>query len=134
MITTLVSIILLLTIFKKTIIKKEFFKISLYEQIITIFLCVIGTMLTRFLPFLIFLPKRPIPKYIQYLGDILTSALFGTLVIYSLKDINVLSGNYGIPELISIFIVAFIHLWKRKMMLSIVSGTATYMILIQFIF
>ena len=41
---------------------------TLTEQIITIAMCVLGTMATRFLPFLIFSEKRPTPRYVQYLG------------------------------------------------------------------
>lgn len=33
--------------------------------------CVLGTMLTRFLPFLLFGSNRPTPKYVQYLGRML---------------------------------------------------------------
>ena len=70
---------------------------SISEQIITIFLCALGTMATRFLPFLIFSGEKPAPKYIQYLGKALPSAIFGMLVIYCLKNVNILSGSHGVP-------------------------------------
>ena len=54
------------------------------QQIITIALCVAGTMLTRFLPFAVFNGKRPTPRYIQYLGKVLPGAVFSILVIYCL--------------------------------------------------
>ncbi len=54
------------------------------EQIITIALCVMGTMATRFLPFVIFNTKRQTPKYIQYLGKVLPGAIFSMLDIYCL--------------------------------------------------
>ena len=107
---------------------------TLTEQIVTIALVVLGTMTTRFLPFLVFLPGKPTPKYIQYLGKVLPSAVFGLLVVYSLKDVNILAGSHGIPELISISLVVALHLWKRQMLLSIAGGTVCYMLLVQFVF
>lgn len=107
---------------------------TLTEQIITIAICVLGTMATRFLPFLIFSSKRPTPKYVQYLGKALPSAIFGMLVIYCLKNVKVLEGSHGLPELLGIVVTAGIHLWKRNMLLSIATGTICYMLLIQLVF
>lgn len=104
------------------------------QQMITIGLIVLGTMVTRFLPFLLFPVGRPTPKYIQYLGKVLPSAVFGLLVIYCLRNVNVLSGNHGIPELISIGVVILLHIWKRQMLLSIAGGTVCYMLLVQMFF
>lgn len=91
-------------------------------------------MITRFLPFLLFPAGRPTPKFIQYLGNMLPAAALGMLVIYCLKDVRLLQGNHGLPELISIAVVAGLHCWKRKMLLSIAAGTVCYMLLIQFVF
>lgn len=106
----------------------------LSQQIITIGMVVLGTILTRFLPFILFPAGKPTPKYIQYLGKVLPSAVFGLLVIYCLKNVDVLSGSHGIPELLSIAIVVVLHIWKRQMLLSIAGGTVCYMLLVQFIF
>lgn len=107
---------------------------SLTQQIIIISVCVIGTMLTRFLPFLIFSSKKPTPAYVQYLGKALPSAIFGMLIIYCLKDISILKDSRGIPELLSIVFVCILHIWKRQMLVSIAGGTILYMLLIQFVF
>lgn len=104
------------------------------EQIITIVICVLGTMLTRFLPFLVFSSKKPTPKYIVYLGKALPCAVFGMLVVYSLKNVSLLSGTHGIPELIAIGITAGLHLWKKQMLLSVAGGTIAYMLLVQLVF
>ena len=104
------------------------------QQIITIGMVIFGTMLTRFLPFLLFPAGKPTPKYIQYLGKVLPAAVFGLLVIYSLKDVSLFAGSHGIPELISIAVVIGLHLWKRQMLLSIAGGTVCYMLLVQFVF
>lgn len=107
---------------------------SISQQIITITLCVVGTMTTRFLPFLVFSSKKPTPKYIQYLGNALPSAIFGMLVIYCLKNVNIVAGSHGIPELISILVTVVLHKWKRQMLLSIAGGTVCYMLLVQLVF
>ena len=104
------------------------------QQIITIALCVAGTMLTRFLPFLVFSPRKETPKYIQYLGKALPCAIFGMLVVYCLKNVSLLSGSHGLPELIAIAVTIALHLWRKQMLLSIAGGTACYMILVQFLF
>ncbi|HJD47020.1 MAG TPA: branched-chain amino acid transporter permease [Candidatus Mediterraneibacter norfolkensis] len=107
---------------------------TLTQQIITVAMVVLGTAVTRFLPFLVFPSGKPTPKYVQFLGKFLPAAVFGLLVIYSLKDVNVFSGSHGIPEMISILLVIALHVWKRQMLLSIAGGTVCYMLLVQFVF
>ena len=104
---------------------------TLTHQILTIAMVVLGTALTRFLPFLIFPSGKPTPKYIQYLGRFLPAAVFGLLVVYCLRNVDLLSGSHGIPELLSILLVIGLHVWKRQMLLSIAGGTIFYMILVQ---
>lgn len=107
---------------------------TLTERIITVAVIVFGTMLTRFLPFLVFPAGKPTPDYIKYLGRVLPAAVFGMLVIYCLKDVSFLTGSRGLPELIAIAVVAVLHKWKRQMLLSIAGGTVCYMLLVQTIF
>jgi len=104
------------------------------QQIITIIMVILGTMITRFLPFIIFPAGKPVPKYVKYLGKFLPAAVFGLLIIYCLKDVSIFTGSHGIPELISIAVVVGLHLWKRNMLLSIAGGTVCYMLLVQFVF
>lgn len=104
------------------------------QQLLTIAAVVLGTMATRFLPFLLFPAGKPTPKYIQYLGKALPAAVFGLLVVYCLRNVTPFSGSHGLPELISIVLVVILHLWKRQMLLSIAGGTICYMALVQTIF
>lgn len=104
------------------------------QHIITIAAVVLGTMVTRFLPFILFPAGRPTPKYVQYLGKVLPAAALGLLVIYCLKDVNFLGGSHGLPELIAMAIVTALHFWKRNMLLSISVGTVVYMLLVQLVF
>ena len=91
-------------------------------------------MLTRFLPFILFNEKRKTPTFIQYVGKYLPSAVFGMLVVYCLKNIQIFQGTHGIPEMISVIITDILHIWKRQMLFSITGGTVCYMLLIHFIF
>lgn len=107
---------------------------TLTQQLITIAMIVLGTALTRYLPFMLFPAGKQTPPYVRYLGKVLPSAVFGLLVIYCLRNVNVLGGTYGIPELLAITLVIVLHLWKRQMLLSIAGGTIFYMILVQILF
>ena len=107
---------------------------TLTQQILTIGICVLGTMATRFLPFLLFSSKKPTPGYIRYLGKALPAAIFGMLVVYCLKNVNILTGSHGLPEFLAIAFVVALHLWKRQMLLSISGGTVCYMLLVQIVF
>ena len=104
------------------------------QKIITIAVVVLGTMTTRFLPFLVFPAGKKTPPYVQYLGKVLPAAALGMLVIYCLKDVSVFTGMHAVPELISIAVVTILHFWKREMLLSIAGGTIVYMLLVQFVF
>ena len=107
---------------------------TLAEEIITIGMCVLATLITRFLPFLVFSEKKKTPKFIEYLGKALPAAIFALLVVYCLKNVDITFGSHGIPEFISVAVVAGLHLWKRKILLSMAGGTFCYMFLVQFIF
>ena len=99
-----------------------------------IVVAVLVTMLTRFLPFLIFGKKGKTPPFITDLGKVLPFAIMGMLVVYCLKDITPIAYPYGIPELLGCLAVVGLHIWKRNTLLSIGGGTVLYMLLVQFIF
>ena len=107
---------------------------TLLEQVVTVGVCVLGTVTTRALPFLVFSEGRPTPKFVQYLGKALPAAIFGMLVVYCLKNVDLLAGSHGLPEFIGIAVTAALHLWRRQMLLSIAGGTVCYMLLVQFVF
>ena len=107
---------------------------TITQKILTISICIAGTMLTRFLPLFVFSSKKPTPQYIQYLGKALPCAIFGMLVVYCLKNVTILEGTHSIPEAIAIIAVILVHILKRQMLLSIAVGTICYMILVQCVF
>ncbi len=90
------------------------------------------TILLRAAPFLVF--KKKTPAYITYLGQVLPAAIIGMLVIYCLKDVKILSAPFGAPELIAGALIIALQAWKRNVLLSILAGTAVYMLLTQLVF
>lgn len=93
-----------------------------------------ATLITRFLPFLLFPAGKEIPNYVEYLGKTLPYATIGLLVVYCLKDVRVSGASRGIPELIAITVIVVLHWWKGNSLLSIGAGTAVYMALVQVVF
>jgi len=85
----------------------------------------LGTVLTRFLPFLIFRPDKETPRYILKLGEVLPYAVIGLLVVYCLKGISLTTVPYGLNEFIAILVIVVLHLWRKNTLLSIFAGTVT---------
>ncbi|WP_343209617.1 branched-chain amino acid transporter permease [Anaerolentibacter hominis] len=94
----------------------------------------LGTILTRFLPFLLFPDRKTPPRYISYLGKVLPCAVIGLLVVYCLKNITFTALGGWLPELIAIGSIVLLHSWKKNTLLSIAGGTVIYMLLVQFVF
>lgn len=93
-----------------------------------------ATFLLRVLPFLVFGENRKTPELILYMGRVLPYAVMAMLVVYCLKDTNVLLVSNWAPRLIASALVAATYAWKRNSLLSIILGTACYMLLIQQVF
>ena len=88
----------------------------------------------RFLPFVIFSGSKPVPPFVAYLGKVLPYAIMGMLVVYCLRGTHIAAAPHGLPELISCALVTILHLWKRNTLISIMGGTACYMLLVQLVF
>jgi len=104
------------------------------QTIIMILAIAAGTMITRFLPFILFPDKKEMPKYIEYLGKVLPPAMMGLLVVYCLKDAAFFKMPFGVPEIIAALVIIGLHRWKNNVLLSIGGGTVVYMILVQGVF
>lgn len=94
----------------------------------------VTTFATRVVPFLIFPKGKEIPGAVQYMGRVLTPAIIGMLVVYCLRNTQILTGAHGVPELLAVTVTAGLHVWKRNNLLSIGAGTVFYMVLIQMFF
>ena len=92
------------------------------------------TFFIRGLPFLLFPGNKKNPAYIMYLGKVLPFAIIGMLVVYCFKNVSVISAPFGIPELIALVVIVFLHVWKRNTLISIGGGTLLYMFLVQVLF
>jgi len=108
--------------------------ITTAQALILIAILAIGTALTRFLPFIFFPNAKSAPRYIHYLGKMLPAAAISLLVVYCLRYIEFSAAPHGIPEFISIAVVAALHIWKKNTLVSIAVGTIIYMLLVQFVF
>ncbi|MDY6890378.1 MAG: AzlD domain-containing protein [Pseudomonadota bacterium] len=89
----------------------------------------LATFLTRALPFLLLYRWAQHPL-LQHLGRYLPPVLMVLLLLYALKDALV-SGQYLLPSLLSLALVTALQLLLRNPLLSILSGTGLYMLLIQ---
>lgn len=107
---------------------------TIAQSIMTIAMLVLGTVITRFLPFVLFPPSKPTPQYIRYLGKVLPYAVIGLLVVYCLKSVSLTNAPYGIPEALAIAVTVFLHCFRKNMLLSIGGGTICYMLLLQLVF
>lgn len=92
---------------------------------------ILATVFTRFLAFVLFPAGRPTPPFVRYLGEFLPPAVLGMLVIYCYKGVDVTTGNHGWPALVAGLVVILLQKWRKNLFLSLVVGTALYMIFIR---
>ena len=107
---------------------------TLTQEMLTVAAVVAGTMVTRFLPFIIFPANKKTPPAITFLGQMLPAAVMGLLVIYCFKDVSFVSGTHGIPELLATALTVLLQIFVRNMLLTIAGGTIFYMYLVQYVF
>ena len=107
---------------------------TLAQEMLTVAAVVAGTIVTRFLPFIIFPANKKTPPAITFLGQMLPAAVMGLLVIYCFKDVSFLSGTHGIPELLATAVTVLLQVFVRNMLLTIAGGTIFYMYLVQYVF
>lgn len=104
------------------------------QIVITVLAMAIGTMLTRFLPFILFPANKKTSPYIQYLGKILPYSVIALMVVYTLKNVSLTSSPWAMPEIITLSYIAVIQIIKRNNLFSMISGTILYMFLVQIVF
>jgi len=101
---------------------------------LTIAVICLVTIAIRFLPFLIFNKKRQTPNSIEKLSKILPSAVMGMLVVYCFRDLRFAAPADYLPALIASLVVGVLYVWRRNTLISILCGTVSYMMLVQFVF
>lgn len=103
------------------------------EALLIIGVCAVCTFLERLLPFVLF-GSREVPDAVRYLGNMLPPAVMATLLVYCLRTVSFSAAGDFLPQLVSVAVTAGLHLWRRNTMLSVVGGTACYMLLVQLVF
>lgn len=104
------------------------------QAAIMVFMFSFGTLATRALAFVAFPVGRPTPRYIVYLGRVLPFAITTMLIVYCLKNVQILQAPHGAPELLAILLVVALFLLFKNSLLAIAAGTVAYMFLVQVVF
>lgn len=87
----------------------------------------LATFATRILPF-VMLHKVSDHPLLRYLGQYLPAMIMVLLIIYSFKQEDLFSIHF-LPELACLVTVAVLHLCFKQTLLSIILGTALFMLL-----
>ena len=85
----------------------------------------------RALPFVLFRGGRSMPEWMQHLGQILPSAIMAVLIVYCLKGAKSNPIGIGIPGIIAVAVVVASYKRKHNTFISIIVGTAAYMIMLR---
>ena len=101
---------------------------------LTVAVIALVTAAIRFFPFLVFSSGKATPKIVEKLGRLLPFAVMGMLVVYCLKEVRFTSLSGFLPALLATVVVCGSYIWKRNTLISIISGTLCYMLLVQLIF
>lgn len=111
---------------------------SIVQRLISIAIAALANFATRVTPFLLFDrsadDKQELNPFIEGLGEFLPPAIMGMLVVYCYRNVNFVSGNHGLPDLLAGIVTILVHLWRRNMFLSLITGTVIYILLIDFVF
>lgn len=101
------------------------------HAIISIAIMSIVTALLRFLPFFVFSNGKKTPRVVLYLGKVLPAAIMAMLVVYCLKGVSFGLVINWLPALLAGIITSLSYVFKKNTLISIVLGTAAYMIFIR---
>ena len=108
--------------------------IDFSDAAVTLIVVSLMTGLTRGIPYLLFGGKKEIPETVVYLGNMLPASIMIILVVYCLRNIDFSAFPFGLAEFLSVALVIVVQYLKKNSLLSIMLGTACYMLLIRTIF
>ena len=94
----------------------------------------IVTFLTRAVPFLLFDRGEKPPEWVLSLGRILPPAIIAMLIVYCLREVSFTAPGLWVPHFIASAVVVGLQWRFKNDLLSIFTGTALYMFLIQAVF
>lgn len=103
------------------------------EIFIMILVASIATVITRFLPFIIFNKKEKTSKTLLVFEKAMPLMIMVILVFYTIKDIEFFKVPFGVAEILAILFTIFLHLKFKSVLISIIASTIFYMILVQIV-
>ena len=89
----------------------------------------VATYATRLAPFMLFNRSQARPL-INFIAKNTPPMVMTILVIYMLKEVNYISFE-GVYTFIALLVTIVFHLYRRNALLSIIAGTAVYMVAVQ---
>lgn len=90
------------------------------------------TFALRAVPFAIMAPLRS-SALVHYLGVHMPVGIMLILAVYTLRNVSVVPSS-SLPAAVALAATVGLHLWRRHALLSIVGGTAAYMVLANWVF
>ena len=107
--------------------------IDIGRSILIIAVCALCTFGERLLPFAVFRSGK-VPGVVSYLGKILPMAVIAALVVYCLRSVSFSTASGWVPSLTAVAVTVLLHLWRGNTLISVVGGTAVYMLFVQLVF
>ncbi len=104
------------------------------HSLMIVAVCALVTLFTRAVPFILFPGKKELPPFLNYLGRTLQGAVMGMLAVYCFRYTAPLSAPYALPEIAASLVTVGLYLWRKNVLISVASGTAVYMALLQTVF
>jgi branched-subunit amino acid transport protein AzlD len=103
------------------------------DTILIILVASFATILTRFLPFIIFKKREKPSKLLLLFENIMPLMIMVILVFYTIKADDFFESNLSLAKISAIVLTIILHLKFKNLFLSITLSTIFYMYLVQFI-
>ena len=100
------------------------------EAFILIAICACIVFFERSLPWIVF-GKKEMPKIVKGLSDLLPASLMVILVVYSLRSLTTSDFQDSFALISASIFTAVFHYYQKNQILSVISGTAVYIILLN---
>lgn len=95
------------------------------------FLLFTVVILTRFMPFW-FQKALKNNYHLERVGRQLPAFIMTLLLIFELNPKSFLVYPYGAPAFIALAVLSLFHLWKRQVLLSMLTGLVTYLFVLPY--
>ena len=99
------------------------------ELMISIIVMMSATMMTRFIPLVMF--KKELSAKTRSIANQLPYATMGLLVVYALKDSFSVETNYGLYQMIGLLTIVIIHKMTDHILMSIGGGLLIYLLILN---